>query len=115
MALEKFIRQNKREVKYLIILDHDRFSRNLAEALQKIEQLERKFGLKVLATNEPLDIDPSDPGVFIQRAFKYLMANHELFKIRKRARMGIDRQSVVEGKGVSVRVERGGRRIIKKK
>src|SRR3546814_18654020 len=29
--------------------------------------------------------------------------------------MGVDRKSVVEGKSVSVRVDRGGRRIIKKK
>ncbi|WP_257668761.1 recombinase family protein [Parapedobacter tibetensis] len=26
IALEKFIRQNKRQVKYLIVFDHDRFS-----------------------------------------------------------------------------------------
>src|SRR3546814_12469350 len=34
---------------------------------------------------------------------------------RGRARAGPDRRSVVEGKSVSVRVELGGRRIIKKK
>src|SRR3546814_18560397 len=32
-----------------------------------------------------------------------------------RARMSRDRQSVVEGKGVSVRVDSGGRRLMKKK
>ncbi|GAA4131987.1 hypothetical protein GCM10022216_02630 [Sphingobacterium kyonggiense] len=99
-ALEKFIRENKRQVKYLVIFDHDRFSRNLAEALQKIDQLERTFGLTVLAVNEPLDIDTSDPAVFIQRAFKYLMANHELLMIRKRAKMGI-RQAQESGRHVS--------------
>src|SRR3546814_16043439 len=66
-ALEKFIRRNQKQVKYLIILDPDRFSRHLAEALQKTEQMERKFALRGLAKNEPHAIDTSDPGVFIQR------------------------------------------------
>src|ERR1700752_339032 len=50
-ALEDFIKAHKNKVKYLIVLDHDRFSRNLPEALQKIEQLEKKYGLKVIATS----------------------------------------------------------------
>jgi site-specific DNA recombinase len=98
--LERFIKLHKRKVRYLIILDHDRFSRNLPEALLKIDQLESKFGLKVVATNELLDIDPTDPSVFIQRAFKYLIANQELFTIRRRARMGI-RQAQESGRFVS--------------
>lgn len=86
-ALEDFIKQHKGKVKYLIVLDHDRFSRNLPEALQKIEQLEKKYGLKVIATSEPLDIDTSDPSVFLLRAFKYLIANQELLTIRRRAKL----------------------------
>lgn len=86
VALEKFIRQHKKKVKYLVVFDHDRFSRNLPEALQKIESLEKKHGLKVIATSEPVDIDTSDPSVFMLRAFKYLIANQELFTIRKRAK-----------------------------
>ena len=86
-ALESFIREYKGGVKYLIVLDHDRFSRNLPEALQKIEQLEKKYGIKVIATSEPLDIDTSDPSVFLLRAFKYLIANQELLTIRRRAKM----------------------------
>jgi len=87
IALENFIKLHKRKVKYLIVLDHDRFSRNLSEALQKIEQLETKYGLKVIATSEPLDIDTSDPSVFLLRAFKYLIANQELLTIRRRAKL----------------------------
>ena len=99
-ALESFIKQHKGRVRYLVVLDHDRFSRNLPEALMKIDQLEKKFGLKVVATNESLDIDTSDPSVFIQRAFKYLIANQELFTIRRRARMGI-RQAQESGRFVN--------------
>ena len=88
-ALESFIKDHKgkSKVKYLIIFDHDRFSRNLPEALQKIESLEKKYGLKVIAVTEPLDIDTADPSVFLLRAFKYLIANQELLTIRKRAKV----------------------------
>lgn len=82
LALEEFIKQHKRTIRFLIVMDHDRFSRNLSEALSKIDTLERKYGIKVIATNEALDIDTQDPNVFMQRAFKYLMANQELFSIR---------------------------------
>ncbi len=100
-ALETFIKKQRGKVKYLIVLDHDRFSRNLPEALMKIEQLEKKHGLKVVATNESLDIDTSDPNVFMMRAFKYLIANQELFTIRRRARLGI-RQAQESGRYVGL-------------
>lgn len=100
-ALETFIKQQRGRIKYLIVLDHDRFSRNLPEALMKIEQLEKKHGLKVVATNESLDIDTSDPSVFMLRAFKYLIANQELFTIRRRAKMGI-RQAQESGRYVNL-------------
>ena len=86
-ALEDFIKKHRGKVKYLVVFDHDRFSRNLPEALQKIEFLEKKHDLKVIATSEPLDIDTSDPSVFLLRAFKYLIANQELMTIRKRAKV----------------------------
>ncbi len=100
-ALETFIKQQRGKTRYLIVLDHDRFSRNLPEALMKIEQLEKKHGLKVVATNESLDIDTSDPSVFMLRAFKYLIANQELFTIRRRAKMGI-RQAQESGRYVNL-------------
>lgn len=86
IALENFIKKHKGKVKYLVVFDHDRFSRNLPEALQKIESLEKKHGLKVISTSEALDIDTTDPSVFLQRAFKYLIANQELLTIRRRAK-----------------------------
>ncbi|HTJ11342.1 MAG TPA: recombinase family protein [Dinghuibacter sp.] len=35
IALENFIKKHKGGVNYLIVMDHDRFSRNLPEALMK--------------------------------------------------------------------------------
>jgi len=88
-AVEVFIKKHKGQNQYFIIMDHDRFSRNLSEALSKITELEVKFGIKVIATNEPIDIDPDDPNVFMQRAFRYLIANEELLRIRKRTKQGM--------------------------
>lgn len=81
-------------------MDHDRFSRNLPEALMKIKTLENKFNIKVLATNESPDLDTNDPDVFLQCAFKYLMANNELLRIRQRTSRGI-RQALEGGRFVN--------------
>lgn len=87
-ALEKFIKKNK-NVDYLIILDHDRFSRNLAEALLKIKELKDKYGIKVLATTDDFNADQDDQTTFLLRAFKYMLAESELHGIRKRTKNGI--------------------------
>jgi site-specific DNA recombinase len=86
-SLEKFIRKNK-AVDYLIIADHDRFSRNLAEALMKIKELHDRYGIRVLATTDNFDSDFTDPSSFMMRAFKYMMAESELHKIRSRTQQG---------------------------
>lgn len=99
-ALEDFIKRHKGKARYLIVMDHDRFSRNLPEALMKIDELEDKYRIKVLATNEDIHLDTKDPAVFMQRAFNYLMANQELLRIRKRTRDGM-RQARLDGRYVN--------------
>ncbi|WP_166785184.1 recombinase family protein [Sphingobacterium psychroaquaticum] len=98
-ALECEIKKLKGRVKYLIVMDHDRFSRNLVEALTKIDELEDKFDLKVLACKEAIDLDTKDPNVFIMRAMDYMMANQELLRIRKRTMDGV-RQAHLSGRYV---------------
>ncbi|MFD2890011.1 recombinase family protein [Chitinophaga cymbidii] len=88
-ALEYFLHQNKGVVRYLIVMDHDRFSRDLSQALSKINELRRKYGVDVLSVDEPIDLNTSDPQIFISRTLKYAMANLELLNIRKRLRNGI--------------------------
>lgn len=89
LALESFIKKHKNKCQYLVVLDHDRFSRNLPEALMKIVELERKYGVKVISTNEPINLDTSDSDVFMKRAFEYLIAHRELLNIKSRTRLGI--------------------------
>lgn len=89
IELEKFIKKHKGKCQYLIVLDHDRFSRNLPEALLKISELELKYNVKVVSTNESIDLDTTDSDVFMKRAFEYLIANRELLTIKNRTRLGI--------------------------
>ncbi|HUS02414.1 MAG TPA: recombinase family protein, partial [Chitinophagaceae bacterium] len=95
-ALEAFIKQNK-NVQYLVILELDRFSRNLAEALLKIKELQDKHKIKVLATSDSFDTDFSDPSTFILRAFKLMMAESELHRIRQRTKNGMQ-QATLSGR-----------------
>lgn len=87
--LENFLKSFSGNCDFLVVLDHDRFSRNLPEALMKISELEKKYGVKVLSTSERVDLDTSDPDVFMKRAFDYMIANRELFSIRNRCKQGI--------------------------
>ena len=97
-ALEKFIKQNK--AKYLVVSDHDRFSRNLAEALTKIKELQTKFGIQVVATTDQFGADFTDPSQFMMRAFKLMMAESELHRIRQRTKQGI-LQAKLNGRAVN--------------
>lgn len=76
-------------MQYLIVMDHDRFSRDLSQALAKINELKRKYRVDVLSVDEPIDLNTSDPQIFINRTLKYAMANLELLNIRKRLKSGI--------------------------
>lgn len=96
--LEQFIKKNKCE--YLIVNDHDRFSRNLAEALMKIKELHVKFGIKVLATTDNFNTDFTDPSNFMMRAFKLMIAESELHRIRQRTKAGIV-QAKLSGRAVN--------------
>jgi site-specific DNA recombinase len=96
IALEDFIKKNS-NVGYLILLDHDRFSRNLAEALLKIKELHDKYAIKVLSCSDSIETDFSDPNAFLMRAFKFMLAESELHNIRKRTKNGMI-QAAINGR-----------------
>lgn len=87
-ALEAFLKKNK-DVQYLIIVDPSRFSRNVAEALMKLKELEDKMKIRVYATTDAFGTDFSDPSAFIMRTLQYVMGESELHNIRKRTKAGI--------------------------
>lgn len=85
--LETYIKKNKPE--YIIVYHLDRFSRNLAEALMKIRELITKYNVRVRDITEPLELDDNDPNVFLMRSFRFMMAESELHRIRKRIKDGM--------------------------
>lgn len=87
-ALEVFLKKN-RDVKFLIFLEASRFSRNVAEALTKLRELEEKMKIRVYATTDVFGTDFSDPSAFIMRTLQYVMGESELHNIRKRTRAGM--------------------------
>lgn len=98
--LEEFIKKN-RDVKYLIIYDHSRFSRNLGEALLKIKELQDKNKITVLTTTDAIDTDFTDPMNFMFRAFQFMQAEGQLHNIRKATRTGLI-QAAIDGRFIGV-------------
>lgn len=99
-SLEMYVKKHRGLVNYIVVMEHDRFSRDLSEALSKIKKFESIYGIKVVSVDEPLDIDTEDPSVFINRAFRYATANAELLNIRARTKRGIQRARI-EGRFIN--------------
>lgn len=87
--VEQFIKDN-RQVKYLVVYAIDRFSRaDLADALQKMNEVQRRLNVKILTVTDPVDLNIDDFGTDIRRIIELLFANYELKKIRKRTSDGL--------------------------
>lgn len=88
-ALEKYIKANFKKVDYLVVSKYDRFSRNVAEALNMIDTLEKKYNIKVISVMEPIALHPDSPYYFQFRTQMLLGADVELRVIRDRTRFGM--------------------------
>lgn len=87
--VEQFIKAN-RQVKYLVVYAIDRFSRaNLVDALQKMDEIQRRLNVKILTVTDPVDLNIDDFGTDLRRIVELLFANYELKKIRKRTSDGV--------------------------
>ncbi|WP_291911427.1 recombinase family protein [Chitinophaga sp. CB10] len=73
-ALEEFLQKHKDLVQYLVVVELDRFSRELIKALQKIDELYQKYKIRVVAVSEPISQDSSSPSSFLIRGIKLLLA-----------------------------------------
>ena len=98
--VEAIIKKN-RDIKYLIVDAMDRFSRaDIADALVKMNEIQRRTGVTILTTSDPVTLDIDDLGTDIRRIMELVMANYELKRIRKRTSQGIY-QAMASGKWVS--------------
>lgn len=86
--LEYFIERYSGKISVLIVAKYDRFSRNAAEGLQKIELLERKYKIIIASVFEEMYIDYDSPFFFKQRADMLVNAEFELHVIRDRTKFG---------------------------
>ena len=87
--LEKFIEQNHRDIDYLIVKKYDRFSRNVAEALQVLDKIEKKYKIIVLSALEYIGLHPESPIFFYMRTQLLLNGNNELNIIKERTKAGL--------------------------
>lgn len=87
--VEQFLKENK-SVRYLVITSMDRFSRaNLVDALQKMDEIQKRTNVKILTISDPVDLDLDDFGVDLRRIMELMFSNYELKKIRKRTSDGL--------------------------
>lgn len=98
--LEDFIDKNKGQTDYLVVVKYDRFSRNTAEGLHKIEFMEKKYNMYFLSVFEQMLIDHHSPFFFKQRADILVNAEFELRVIRDRTRFGIH-EAKLKGRYIS--------------
>ena len=87
--LEEFVKTNHSNVDLLIVAKFDRFSRNVAEALQMIEMLENRYHIRVISAMEPISMHPSSPYYFQIRSQILLSGNVELLIIKDRTKFGM--------------------------
>jgi len=87
--LESYVKKNYKTVDYLVVAKYDRFSRNLAEALNTIDRLEKKYKIRIISVMEPIALHPDSPYYFQFRTQMLLGADVELRVIRDRTRFGM--------------------------
>jgi len=88
-SLENFIQKNHTSVDLLIVAKYDRFSRNISEALNMIDKLEKKYGITIVSVMEPIALHPKSPYFFQFRTQMLLGANVEWLVIKDRTKFGI--------------------------
>ncbi|MGN7786772.1 recombinase family protein [Niabella sp. 22666] len=98
--LEKFIKENHRNIDYFIVAKYDRFGRNLLQCLQKIELIENKYDIRILSVLEYIGLHPDSPYFFKTRTDMLTSAQTEWMQIRERTKFGI-RQAKIGGRVVN--------------
>jgi site-specific DNA recombinase len=89
--LYTFIKKHHKKIDQLLVVAYDRFSRNISEALNMIEQLEMKFSIEVMSITQPIGLHRQNPYFFQFRAQMLMSAELELRVIRDRTKTGMVR------------------------
>lgn len=87
--LSAFISKNYKQVNMLLVPKYDRFSRNMLEALQTIELIEKKYSIEIESVTEPIPLKRDSPMYFQLRAQYLIGAQVEWMVIRERTKLGL--------------------------
>lgn len=87
--LADFVAKNHTRVDYLIVSKYDRFSRNVSEALQMIEKLEKQYDIRIMSVMENIGLHPASPYFFQFRTQMLIGAQVELMVLKDRTKYGI--------------------------
>lgn len=98
--LETYLKDHK-QITYLVIDSMDRFSRaDLVDALAKMNDIQKRLGVKILTVADPITLDTEDFGTDLRRIMELMFSNYELKKIRKRTSDGLY-QAMASGRWVN--------------
>ncbi len=86
--LEAFVREHHSKVSFLVVPKYDRFSRDVAEALQMIDLLEKRYRILIISVFEPISLRPDSPYYFQFRTQMLMNAQVERMVIIERTKMG---------------------------
>jgi site-specific DNA recombinase len=87
--METYVKQNHKQIDYLVVAKYDRFSRNVSEALAMLDKLEKKYNIRVMSVMEPIGMHPQSPYFFQFRTQMLVGAEMELRVIKDRTKFGL--------------------------
>jgi len=73
-GLKSFLHEYPGSIQFLIVENYDRLSRNMTECIQRIDELESMFKVKVVSCNKVQPYDFEDPNNNIVRVMSQLTA-----------------------------------------
>ncbi len=98
IKLEAFIHKYHRKVDYLLVDQFDRFSRNAAEGLQRVKELQRKFAIQIVSVTEGIIFDYETPGSFFRAGLQLLLAEEDNINRSSKVRSGLYAAVTKEGR-----------------
>lgn len=96
--LQHFVAKHHKNVDYLLVDQLDRFSRNAAEAIAYVKDLQKQFNIQVVSVTEGIMFDYDTPGSFFRAGLQLLLAEEDNINRSIKVRGGIYTAKAKEGR-----------------